>query len=121
MDPTRQFIVMIDSDQHASTIVDLVVAGLTEAVRVKSNSFDYKGNSCELLVNDEADSDLVSQPDGFFHYKYELQVTPLKNKPMVDQIEVARGMCELIADSISDKFVLCANFEDSLPQFGPTA
>lgn len=117
MEKTLQFIVMIDSDLAVDALVTQCVDSLERAVRVKRHSFDFASNWLELSENEDFDHVSSKGDDGFLYLRYRMEATPQKRGITVDeQIAVARSLCECLSRN-STRVILCANFEDKLPQF----
>jgi len=114
MEETLQFLVMVEGPSERSSIVDALLRDFPDAIRLKENSCDLRGNWIEVWHNE----DFFPSPgrdgrDGYLYFRYQLESTPLdRSISEADQIELAKDILAALRGS-GWKAVLCANFEDA--------
>jgi hypothetical protein len=112
MEETLQFLVMVDSRLDDSGLLALVMEQFPDAVRRKRHSCDVHGNWLEIWENESADAALIGGEDGFLHYAWRVEVTPLTDDLDEDhQVKLARDL-RTCFERAGARAVVCANFED---------
>ncbi len=113
-DETLQFIVMAEGDLSEPQLLNAIIARFPDARRVKANSCDVRGNWLEIWENEDADPDLAVGEDGFLHYGWRIEVTPMNDEINEgDQVALARELTSCLWDA-GMRTVVAANFEDQL-------
>jgi hypothetical protein len=104
MEPTLQFVVMIDGPSSVPEILE----ALSDALPGVRNR-----NWIEIRPNEDADFEAVEGDDGYLFYGFELQATPMGEVTEDHQIDLARKLISAI-NGKGWKAVVCANFEDKV-------
>ncbi len=115
MEETQQFLIMIDAPNKREAIIDFLVEYFNDAVRLKSNSCDLKGNWIEVWRNENADPESTQdEQTGYLHYRFRLEATPVnKEVAETDQVELAKEITACL-EKHGCRCVICANFEHLL-------
>ena len=111
-DDTLQFLVMLDGDAPRNVILDSILRSFPDAAPRKENSCDLRGNWIEIWANEDANEDLVDDPQtGYLHYPWRVEVTPMDPVSEEEQVQLARDLVACF-QQIGIGPVVCANFED---------
>lgn len=110
-----QFLVMADSRLALDELVLRLMEKLEGARTVRARSFDWADNWIAVWPNDDHDPEASSDPEqGFLHYRYRIEVSPLGKEATVDrQIRVAKEL-ERVLESLGAGVAVCADFEELL-------
>lgn len=111
MEPTLQFIVMVDSELGESQLLDAVLSRFPDARRLKAHSCEVAGNWMEIWGNEDADPEATSGEDGYLFYSWRVELTPLGAADEDHQIRLARDLKACFTD-LGATAEVCAAFED---------
>jgi hypothetical protein len=110
-----QFLIMIDLELPMDRLLPQVVALLDGAKRVRTKSFDWNGNWCQISENGRFDQQGAEDADeGYLYYRYKIEVSPNASVRLEDQIQSAMTLKDTLK-SIDARAEICADFEDLLP------
>jgi len=110
-----QFLIMVDTSLALDDLVARLIEKLEGARKVRPRSFDWRDNWISVWPNDDHDPTATSDPEeGFLHYRYLVEVSPLaKNAPVEHQVSLAKEL-ERVFESLGASAVVCADFEELL-------
>lgn len=110
-----QFLVMVDTGRALDELVACLMEKLEGARQVRARSFDWAENWIAVWPNDDYDPKKTSDPEeGFLHYRYRIEVSPLnKGASVDDQVRIANEL-KRVLESMGAVVAVCADFEELL-------
>lgn len=115
MEETLQFLIMINCDKSRDEMLNHILDCFDEAEKRKANSCDLRENWIEIWQNDDFDAELsADELNGYLHFRWRLEATPLKDDVAVDgQVVLAKEITACF-EQTGCQCIVCANFEDLL-------
>ncbi|MGC4768011.1 hypothetical protein ACLQ25_03375 [Micromonospora sp. DT44] len=110
--PTLQFLIMVDGPPTAAELLDLIRARVPDAKPYRRDSVDVRGNLLEINTNEGADPRPATDEDGYLHFRWRVEVTPMdRSVDEAQQIALARELLRAI-EGQQVRATVCAAFED---------
>ena len=115
MNYETQFLIMVNCNFDLGEFLNRLKEEWQDVKWVKRSSFDIANNWIQISKNDDYDPSRVLDPeDGFLHYRYRLEVSPITENPsVIEQIKLAR-MLKTRLEDIGCLAIICADFEELL-------
>ncbi len=109
MDYERQFLVMVDAAISLNELLNRM-ARLDGFVRRTRRSFDWQRNWIQVAQNEDHDAVRTREEDGFLFFKFRVEVSPLGDVSVEDQVACARRLHQSYRAEGYDAEI-CADFE----------
>jgi hypothetical protein len=108
-----QFLVMIEAQMELHSMLRSIKENLSSVSEVSPSSFNWKNNWFQLKLNDDGDHIKSEGADGYLYYKFRLEVSPIENVDVDDQVSIAKELESKIL-SFAKAVEVCADFEEFL-------
>ena len=110
-----QFLIMVNTTLDHEKLIASLKGALADTSEVGWRSFDWSGNWVQVLMNEDYDESLASDPEeGYLYYRYRIEVSPTDgNKSLDRQVNLAKHL-KVALESLGCSAVICAAFEELL-------
>lgn len=109
-----QFLVMANCELELEDFIQKLKLKLGKTQHFSLKSFNYENNWVQIRINEDFDEQLSkTDKDAFLYYKYRIEVSPIEEVTLNEQIKIARQFIKVIEDLGGD-VEICSTFEDKL-------
>ncbi len=108
------FLIMVHCEQELSSLFDAIKRRIVVCESCFAYSFEHNANFFRFLHNEDYNPELVNGEDGYLYYKYEIQITSIRDIEEVGhQVELAKIIKKYLIEMgcIAE---ICAGFEHLL-------
>jgi hypothetical protein len=115
MDYELQFLIMVSCEFDIDQFLNRLKRDWQDVKWVKRSSFDLSDNWIQISENEDYDPALAFNTlDGFLHYRYRIEVSPIKEtRSVAEQVNLAKTL-KTRFEKMGCLAVICADFEELL-------